>query len=116
MGSCRKSLLLPLSLSLSDTVVTMLLSTISLMSALASVGLGAPEPHVYGLGYPGLYSATSSNMALMEGKFVSKKIHPNQEAVIKVYNGVWGYQEDAPVEGVEITFKNVEGGVQLDAE
>ena len=73
-----------------------MLSAISLMSALASVGLAVPQPYLYGLGYPGLYSATSSNKALMEGKFVSKKIHPNQEAVIKVYNGVWGYQEDAP--------------------
>ena len=67
-----------------------------LSSTLASVGLAAPEPHLYGYGYPGLYSAPSSNMALMEGKFVSKKIHPNQEAVVKMYNGVWGYDEDAP--------------------
>ena len=73
-----------------------MLFTISLVSALASVGLAAPQPHLYGLGYPSLYSAPSSNMALMEGKFVSRKIHPNQEAVIKTYNGVWGYQEDAP--------------------
>ena len=74
----------------------MMLSAISLISALASVGLAAPEPHVYGLGYPGLYSAPSSNMALMEGKFVSRKIHPNQEAVIKMYNGVWGVEDDTP--------------------
>ena len=73
-----------------------MLSAISLMSALASVGLSVPQPYLYGLGYPSLHSAPISNMALMEGKFVSKKIHPNQEAVIKVYNGVWGYQENAP--------------------
>ena len=73
-----------------------MLSAISMMSALVSVGLAAPEPHLYGLGYPSLYSAPSSNMALMEGKFVSKKIHPNQEAVIKMYNGVWGVEDDTP--------------------
>ena len=73
-----------------------MLSVISLMSALASVGLAAPEPHLYGYGYPGLYSAPSSNMALMEGKFVSKKVHPNQEAVVKMYNGVWGIEDETP--------------------
>ena len=73
-----------------------MLSAISLMSALASVGLAVPQPYLYGLGYPGLYSATSSNKALMEGKFVSKKIHPNQEAVVKMYNGVWGVEDDTP--------------------
>ena len=73
-----------------------MLSAISLVSALASVGLAAPEPHSYGYGYPGLYSTPSSNMALMEGKFVSKKIHPNQEAVVKMYNGVWGIEDETP--------------------
>merc|ERR1712154_16332 len=33
---------------------------------------------------------------------------------IKMYNGVWGVEDDTPIEGAEIMFKNVEGGVQID--
>ena len=76
------------------SLFTMFPVSLSLMSVLASVGLATPQPHLYGYGYPGLYSAPSTNMALMEGKFVSKKIHPNQEAIIKMYNGVWGAEDE----------------------
>ena len=76
------------------SLFTMFPVSLSLMSVLASVGLVTPQPHLYGYGYPGLYSAPSTNMALMEGKFVSKKIHPNQEAIIKMYNGVWGAEDE----------------------
>ena len=70
----------------------MFASSCVLLAAAAGLVAGLPAPHLgapfYGL-YNGLAPASSK---LMEGSFVSKRVHPNQEAVVKIYNAVWGYE------------------------
>ena len=70
----------------------MFASSCVLLAAAAGLVAGVPAPHLgapfYGL-YNGLGPASSK---LMEGSFVSKRVHPNQEAVVKMYNAVWGYE------------------------
>ena len=85
----------------------MFASSCVLLAAAAGLVAGVPAPHLgapfYGL-YNGLGPASSK---LMEGSFVSKRVHPNQEAVVKMYNAVWGYEgEDDAGDAVVQLYSN----------
>merc|ERR1712221_28680 len=76
----------------------------NMMLCLASFGLLGPVRSQWL--YPGLYSGlTPPSTPLMTGTFVSKKIHPNQEQIVKAYNAVWGYDGEGAdeVEGTEVS-------------
>ena len=60
--------------------------------------------------YPVMYSGLMPpSTQLMTGNFISRKIHPNQEQILKTYNGVWGNVGGGLEKGkfLNIAFKNI---------
>ena len=60
--------------------------------------------------YPVMYSGLiPPSTPLMTGNFVSRRIHPNQEQILKTYNGVWGNVGGGLEKGkfLNIAFKNI---------
>ena len=60
--------------------------------------------------YPVMYSGLiPPSTPLMTGNFVSRKIHPNQEQIMKTFNEVWGNVGGGSEEGkfLNIAFKNI---------